>query len=851
MKSTLLTGTALVSALALVSTSSIAQDAEEGSSSPFEEILVTAQKREATLLETPVAVTAVGGADIERAQARDIRDLQTLVPSLQVNTFNSSTDTAFSIRGIGSTTFNFGIEPAVGVFVDGVYRARNGASINDFMNLERVEVLRGPQSTLFGKNTSAGVINYVTKKPNMEEFDGEAELTFGNYQAFIARGGVSGPLVEDKVGFRLDANYNIRDGFVTNVDGRDLNNRNRYGFMGQVYFTPRDNVSFRVIADYADYDEDCCAAPFLFYSPGAEQLVQAFGGNTFGTDPNDRLQAVDDNINTSVVTKGVSGELNWDFEKFTLTSITAYREYDEDSEIDPDFTDLPLTTGRFFDRGYRTFTQELRFTSSDDSSFRWQGGVYYFNQELFNDQVLEFAPTLYPFLDAFTGGAISGIEAGLGLPANTFFAPGTGLNGSRFDQGNETLAAFVQFDYDITDKLTITGGLRFTRDSKSVVSNIQINDAFGALDFVALGPSLALEPAFVQQAALLGIPADQASALVAGFRADPTNPAFQPVADTFAFLTANATDPAFNPFLELASLQLNPPAPDIDDSFTDSEVTGNLILNYTIDDSNTVYASYSRGFKGGAFALDAGAARVGRFRVDPEIVDSFEIGYKARLMDNRISINTAVFTQETKGFQQFTFVGAGFFPSNADVRTSGFEFEGAFKVNDYFRLTTGLTWFWENEYTAFENAPCPQVNFEGVEGCALTQLPGSVIPVPVRDGAGLQQSGFSDFYSVVTADFIYPVGDDLEFFARGEYAYTGSRFLTVGLEDIQRSPEANLLGASMGIGAQDGSWQIQVWGRNLLDSKFLQSSFPNPIGFGINAYPSDPQTYGVTLRTKF
>lgn len=850
MKSALKACTALVGVVAFMTPHAFAQDNADNDN-PLEEILVTAQKREATLLETPIAVSAVGGAEIERAQARDIRDLQTLVPSLQVNTFNSSTDTAFSIRGIGSSTFNFGIEPAVGVFVDGVYRARNGASINDFMNLERVEVLRGPQSTLFGKNTSAGVINYVTKKPNMEEFGGEAEFTYGNYEAVIARGGISGPLIEDKLGIRLDFNYNRRDGFVENVDGRDLNDRNRYGFMGQVYYTPNEDFSFRLLADYAEYDEDCCAAPFLFYADGAEQLVGAFGGTTFGTDPNDRLQAVDDNINTKVVTQGISGEFNWDFGDVTLTAITAFRKYDEDSEIDPDFTNLPLTQGRFFDRGYETFTQEIRFASDADSSFRWQAGLYFFDQSLFNDQQVLFSPLLNPFINAFTGGATGDLEAGLGFPPGTFYQAGTGLERSFFDQDNETFAAFFQFDYDLTDKLTLTAGVRFTSDKKSVTSDIVINDTFASLNLVEIGPLALLEPAFVGQAVAQGIPAETAQALVAGFQADPTNPAFAPVAQTLAFLQANATNPAVNQLLGLAPLQLNPPAPNIDDDFTDEEITGNVILNYAVNDRNTVYASYSRGFKGGAFALDAGATRVGRFRVDPEIVNSFEIGYKGRLADNRLSINSAIFTQETKGFQQFTFVGVGFFPSNADVRTSGLEFESAWAVNDNFRLTAGLTWFWENKYTAFENAPCPQVNFEGVPGCALTQLPGSITPVPVRDGAGLQQSGFADFYSVITADFNYPIGDNMEFFARGEYAYTGRRFLTVGLEDIQSSPAMDLLGASIGVGAEDGSWQLQLWARNLLDDKFLQSSFPNPIGFGINAYPSDPQTYGITLRTKF
>jgi outer membrane receptor protein involved in Fe transport len=230
----------------------------------LEEVVITAQKRVSTLQDVPVAVTAVSGETIENNQIRDAKDLQQLVPSLSVSTAASSTNTTFSIRSLGTSTFNPGLEASVGIFVDGVYFARQGAAINDFMSLDRVEVLRGPQATLFGRNTPAGVVSFVTKAPDFD-FNGAAEVTAGNLDSKIVRGTVTGPISET-LAYRLDGNWNKRDGIVTNVaDGRDLNDRNRYSVRGQLLSKLSEDTTIRFIADFAKIDEECCAAPFSFY----------------------------------------------------------------------------------------------------------------------------------------------------------------------------------------------------------------------------------------------------------------------------------------------------------------------------------------------------------------------------------------------------------------------------------------------------------------------------------------------------------------------------------------------------------------------------------------------------------
>ena len=204
----------------------------------LEEVVVTATKRQQTLQEIPIAVSVVTAESIEQSQVLDIKDLQTLVPSLRVTQLQGSAQTNFIIRGFGNGANNPGIEPSVGVFVDGVYRSRVGSALADLPKVERIEVLRGPQSTLFGKNASAGVINVVTAKPDLVGYSGSIGATVGNYNQTIIRGDVTGPL-SDNVAFSLFGSVNERDGYFDNLTtGNEFNELNRWNFRGQLLWAP-------------------------------------------------------------------------------------------------------------------------------------------------------------------------------------------------------------------------------------------------------------------------------------------------------------------------------------------------------------------------------------------------------------------------------------------------------------------------------------------------------------------------------------------------------------------------------------------------------------------------------------
>ena len=221
------------------------------------EIIVTATKREQTLQDVPIAVSVTTAETIERAQIRDIKDLSSVVPSLRIGERQTSANTNFFIRGFGNGANNAGIEPSVGVFVDGVYRSRSAAQITDLPDVQRVEVLRGPQSTLFGKNASAGVVSIITQKPKFT-FGGNFEASYGNYNAIVAKGLITGPLSET-VAASFAAGYNKRDGYNKNLaTGNRINERDRWFVRGQLLFKGDSGLTARLIGDYSKIDENCC-----------------------------------------------------------------------------------------------------------------------------------------------------------------------------------------------------------------------------------------------------------------------------------------------------------------------------------------------------------------------------------------------------------------------------------------------------------------------------------------------------------------------------------------------------------------------------------------------------------------
>ena len=359
-----------------------AASAQEGPTT-VDDIIVTAQKREQNLQDVPIVVTSLSQEVLQDAGVKDIKDLTILTPGMTVTSTTTEASTTARIRGVGTVGDNPGLESSVGVVIDGVYRSRNGVGFGDLGELARIEVLKGPQGTLFGKNTSAGVINIITEAPSFTP-GWNLEASAGNYDSWGLSGSVTGPIT-DEIAMRLYAARRERNGFydVDVGDGprtlTDDANQEFYTLRGQLLFLPSDAASVRVIADYTRRTEYCCAAvqvrtgptyPFIDgTATGTGQRPPAPG---FGALPFSRQAFSNRDTGQEIVDRGISAEANIDVDWFggsTLTSVTSFRDWKTTNGMDLDFTGSDIAyrnqDGEFY-AALDSLTQEFRLAGAND-----------------------------------------------------------------------------------------------------------------------------------------------------------------------------------------------------------------------------------------------------------------------------------------------------------------------------------------------------------------------------------------------------------------------------------------------------------------------------------------------------
>ena len=443
--------TALAVALAALTAPAFSQAA-------LEEIIVTAQKREQSLQDVPIAISALSGDALRSAVVNDIFDLRAAVPALEVRAVDPpSQGTAFALRGLGTSVFNMGFEPTVATFLDGVYRSRSGLlASTDLVDMERIEVLKGPQGTLFGKNTSGGVVTMYTHKPDLEKTAGSVDLSYEEYNRVRANGMVNLPL-SSTAALRLTGSWAKGDGWLDNVvTGKEIADLDRYSLRGQLLLVPTDDLSIRVIADYAELDEACCTALRYENDPRSG----AFNGPIAGSigsqviDPaNIEDYKVDLNIDPRLKAKdkGLSAEINWDFGAAALTSISAWRDYQDSNFKDNDFTGVDTLLSNQNLPKVSLLSQELRLAGDSDSiasGFEWTVGAYYSKEKIELENEFIWG----------SQGSFGGI----------FFwhAPNYRAYLASFEQETESMAAFAQGTLHINDRLALTLGGRYTDDQK-------------------------------------------------------------------------------------------------------------------------------------------------------------------------------------------------------------------------------------------------------------------------------------------------------------------------------------------------------------------------------------------------
>ena len=805
---------------------------------PIEEVVVTATKREETLQDIPVAVTVTPSATLEQAQILDLIDLQSIVPSLRVTQLQTSTQTNFLIRGFGNGANNPGIESSVGVFVDGVYRSRSASQIGDLLDVQRVEVLRGPQSTLFGQNASAGVISIITRLPD-RELNGTIDLTLGDYNARLIRGRISGP-VGERTSFSASGSIDQRDGYFEELSsGGAINDRDRWDLRGQLLVDLSDDLSLRFIADSSKIDEACCGVVNLLNGPTGA-LVQAVGGQIYTGDPFDRKGYLNGNPVNVVDNDGLSMHVAWQTGKLGITSITAVRKQQAQFSYDADFTSADLVPDNTNLQDIDTFTQELRVTGESAGSLNWLLGGYFVNEDVSYDSRIVYGQAMRPYATGLIAAAtgdptvLDTLEGLLGLPAGTFYAAGQGSNVDT-KQKMDSLTLFGQLDWAISDRLTFTVGLSHTNNNKDVALAQSNTDVFSGLNLVDIGFAGAF------------------GALTGGLPPTPGNIAGNPVAaataDFISVTPCSATNPppACNTALALYPLQFLYPVVPYDSSSDDSETTYTVRLAYDLRENMSIYGGVSTGFKATSWNLSRDSkpfppavpdrsplggyvnpyyGRYGTRYAGPEESTVLEVGFKGQ-WDAAI-VNLALFDQEIKGFQSNLFTGTGFDLGNAGKQsTTGLEIEAQLRPNDRWDVLLSGT-FMDPVYDSFVGAPGPN---------GPTDLSG-MAPAGVHDQS--VSVGFTRYWTL----------RGREGFVRADYLYENDVQVVDNIPPEIASREVGTLNASAGVTLD--AWEVRVWGRNLNNDSYLLSAFPSVAQLGsVSGYVNAPRTVGLSLRREF
>lgn len=806
----------------------------------LEEIIVTASKRQQTLQETPIAVSVTGADTIAKARVLDISDLQTVVPSLRVTTLQTSASTNFVIRGFGNGANNAGIEPSVGVFIDGVYRSRSAAAIGDLPRLQRVEVLRGPQSTLFGKNASAGVISVVTAAPSYEP-EGRVEVQYGNYDQRLLRGYLTGGL-SDTLAVSISGGINKRDGYIDTIDTGipDINDRDRWNIRTQALWEPSEDITFRLIADYSEIDELCCGVTNIVNGPTAGIIAGPLGETILSTDdPFAYVSPITFRPQNKIEDGGISLQGDFDFDGFSLTTISSYRANDSFNDSEADYTSAEIINSANNLAEIDTYTQEIRLTSTGDNDVDWMIGGFYFSEDITQIQGLDYGADTREYIDFLTGapGTLGLLELLSGSPAGSFFAADTQTR-ETFTQDNTAWSIFATVDVHINDRLTLTGGLNYTKDKKTVTGSTVNGDALSAIDLFTVNGG-AIPAAFFAQG-FTG---------ATGLEATPENIAF--IESVQPGTTAAIQAGVDGSIQGLQGLQFQPqflafPNAVQDGRSNDDQLTWTARLTYDLNDNVNVYFSAATGFKATSWNLSrdarpfaanqtalesAGLTQVnqsfGTLFAGPEDAMVYELGLKARF--TRGAFNLAIFDQTIDGFQSNIFQGTGFVLGNAGQQsTKGVEFDATWTPIDELTLTFAGTYL-DPVYDDFQGAPGPN---------------GTTI-----DLSGARPAGIHEFSIATSATYNHDFENGAYGFIRADYLYESDVQIVDNIPGITR--EVNLFNASAGVTFENGVG-IQVFGRNLFNNEYFLSAFPGVVQAGtVNGYASTPRLWGVAVTYDF
>jgi outer membrane receptor protein involved in Fe transport len=719
------------------------------------------------------------------------------------------------------------------VVIDGVYRSRNGVGFGDLGDVDRIEILKGPQGTLFGKSATAGVINILTALPQFK-FGASGELTGGNYGAVGGAAEVTGPLIEDKLAASLYFADRQREGYFTvdtgpgpRTDMRD-SDRNFYTIRAQLLGQPTDNLTLRLIADFSRRDEHCCIAVITRASEGnfANSLVAALGGNDGDpANPYARNAYSNRDDRQRIRDQGVSLQADWKIGAGTLTSITAYRDWKTTGGFDADFSTADIDYLPSDDRNssrFRTFSQETRYAGTAGKLDYLVGGFFSHERLRQNTSVLvgsQFTPYLSLLFSSLVEGAPDPnfLKTGLTFPfvGGVTYAANSGAV-DAYRQRDNTYALFTDNTLHVTDKLSFNGGLRFTIDDKRVdQQSYNIGNGAGcAASNAAFAILNSVNPAAAAQLAA-----------VEGTMCLP-------------FLS-----PGYNNFTNRQSEH-------------EDVLSGTVKATYRFDPSLLVYASYARGYKAGGFNLDRVECTVGQAGCAPgsaavttpirntefpgEFNNSFELGEKATLLNRKLLLNATLFYQRYTGFQLNTFNGLVFVVDSIPrVVSKGVDADVVWFATPHLSFQGGVTYA-DTRYDLDAAQLADLVLKTGFQGKAHSRL--SLAPLWSASLSGAYTQNLGDSYKArlsIAAKYSsgYNTGSDLD---PGKYqkGYT-------------------VTDARLAVGPRNDRWTLEFWVQNAFNTNYKQVAFdsgfqnvPTNATGVLDAFLGAPRTFGGTLRIK-
>ena len=732
-----------------------------------DDIVVTAQKRTERLTNVPLAVTAIGGEALATRQINDTTALTQAIPSLTFQQGANPTNTNFRIRGVGTQLFSQGVESSVSIVTDGVVAARQAQGFSDLADIERVEVLRGPQGTLFGRNASAGVINIVTARPS-STFGGRADFTIAEKNEYRARGTVTGP-VADSMNARLSGYYNHVGGYVRNVvTGRDVQGSESYGVRGKLDWDATSRLNLLLIGDFRKSDSLCCASTWVKVTNPV--LRQTLAPVRIAPDSREVVENIETFANSQSYTASLQAD--YDLGGATITSITAYQDYDLYVNQPVDRSDsstirylgagVPyvkwdLNAGELF---VKNFTQELRIASAGSGDLTYTAGLFYSDLQV-----------VRPFRRR-RATCVAGVLFQTCAPANVRYQSSS----NTATLNTYSYAAFGQAEYRIVGGLKALGGLRVQYERGR-----NVGTQLGTLE-----PGDALFP---------GVPAN----LSGSTRAD------------------------------------------------DFAVTGKAGLQYEFTRDLQTYASYTRGYKGLGYNMEAATDFTNQTVLDPEYVNAYEVGFKMATADRKFTLNIAGFWSEYDNLQvqanrSDSATGVvRFVTTNAGSSTAkGFEIESTIRPSSNFSVAVGLTYV--ESTVSIDGLNCP-LQFQASAPAASTPYPvnscyrpitvvngANVIGAPTQNLRDQQLPATPKVRINVAPRFEHEIpGLGMDGFIQTVVNFQSKQSFSLEQDPASIQPSYTLVDINLGLQTADGRYTLSVFAKNLFDVNYYTSLGPSTL----------------------